>query len=177
MKKLSLLLLMIVTYSCNNPSAEKESQATENPGSQTVSKEEINKVLEDWHAAAAQANFEEYFGLMSGDGIFIGTDATENWQNKEFREFAKPYFDKGKAWSFTTLERNIYASKNGETAWFDELLNTQMGICRGSGVLEKTTNGWKIKHYVLSIAIPNENVDEITQIKKEFDSTLISKLQ
>ena len=168
---------MIFTYSCNNPSAEKESQATESSGSQKVSKEEINKVLEDWHAAAAQANFEEYFGLMSGDGIFIGTDATENWQNKEFREFAKPYFDKGKAWNFTTLERNIYVSENGETAWFDELLNTQMGICRGSGVLEKTQSDWKIKHYVLSIAIPNENVDEITQIKKEFDSTLISKLQ
>ncbi len=167
---------MIVTYSCDNPSAEKKTSATENTGSQTVSKEEINKVLEDWHAAAAQANFEEYFGLMSGDGIFIGTDATENWQNKEFREFAKPYFDKGKAWSFTTLDRNIYASENGKIAWFDELLNTQMGICRGSGVLEKIQNTWKIKHYVLSIAIPNENVDEITQIKKEFDSTLISKL-
>jgi len=168
---------MIVAYSCNNPSAEKESQETENTGSQTVSKKEINKVLEDWHAAARQANFEEYFGLMSSDGIFIGTDATENWQNKEFREFAKPYFDKGKAWSFTTLERNIYVSENGETAWFDELLNTQMGICRGSGVMEKSKNAWKIKHYVLSIAIPNENVEEITQIKKEFDSTLISKLQ
>ena len=168
---------MIVTYSCDNPAAEKESPATENTGSQTVSKKEINKVLEEWHSAAAQANFEEYFGLMSGDGIFIGTDATENWENKEFREFAKPYFDKGKAWNFTTLERNIYVSENGETAWFDELLNTQMGICRGSGVLEKTQNAWKIKHYVLSIAIPNENVDEITQIKKEFDSTLISKLQ
>jgi len=169
--------MILFSYSCNNPSAEKKNQATENTGPQTVSKEEINKVLEDWHSAASQANFEEYFGLMSGDGIFIGTDATENWQNKEFREFAKPYFDKGKAWSFTTLERNIYISENGETAWFDELLNTQMGICRGSGVLEKTQNNWKIKHYVLSIAIPNENVDEITQIKKEFDSTLISKLQ
>jgi len=168
---------MIVTYSCNNPSAEKESSATENTGSQTVSKEEINKVLEAWHSAAAQANFEDYFDLMSGDGIFIGTDATENWQNKEFREFAKPFFDKGKAWSFSTLERNIYVSENGETAWFDELLNTQMGICRGSGVLEKKQNAWKIKHYVLSIAIPNEYVDKITQIKNESDSTLISKLQ
>ncbi len=177
MKKISLLLLMIVTYSCNNPSAEKESSATDNTGAQRVFKTEINKVLKDWHVAAAQANFENYFDLMSGDGIFIGTDPNENWQNKEFRKFAKPHFDKGKAWSFTTLERNIYISENGETAWFDELLNTQMGICRGSGVLAKIQNTWKIKHYVLSIAIPNENVDEITQIKKEFDSTLISKLQ
>lgn len=177
MKKLSLLILMILSFSCNNKSADKEITAIENTKPEIVSKEEINKVLEDWHVAAAQANYEEYFSLMTSDGIFIGTDATENWQNKEFRKFAKPYFDKGKAWSFTTLERNIYSSGKGETAWFDELLNTQMGICRGSGVLEKTPNGWKIKHYVLSIAIPNENVEEITQIKKEFDSTLISKLQ
>lgn len=166
--------MILFSYSCNSPS---ESPAEENPDSQAVSQEEINKVLEDWHAAAAQANFEEYFSLMSGDGIFIGTDARENWQNIAFREFAKPYFEKGKAWSFTTLERNVYTSETGGTAWFDELLNTQMGICRGSGVLEKTSGGWKIKHYVLSIAIPNEHVDEITQIKKEFDSRLISKLQ
>lgn len=165
---------MIFSFSCNNKSADKETGESENTETEEISKEEINKVLEDWHAAAAQANYEEYFNLMSSDGIFIGTDATENWQNKEFREFAKPYFDKGKAWSFTTLERNIYTSENGKTAWFDELLNTQMGICRGSGILEKTQNGWKIKHYVLSIAIPNDNVEEITEIKKESDSTLIS---
>jgi len=83
---------MILTYSCNNPSAEKKTSATENTSSQKDSKEEINKVLEDWHAAAAQANFQEYFGLMSGDGIFIGTDATENWQNKEIQGICKTLF-------------------------------------------------------------------------------------
>jgi hypothetical protein len=136
----------------------------------------INLVLDNWHTAAAEANFEDYFGLMSKDGVFLGTDATENWQNEEFRSFSKPYFDKGKAWSFTVLERNIYFSSEGDIAWFDELLDTQMGICRGSGVLEYMAEGWKIKHYVLSIAIPNENVSEVTQLKKEFDEALIEEL-
>lgn len=140
-------------------------------------KANINQVLEDWHKAASEANFEHYFRLMTNDGIFIGTDATENWQNQEFRDFAKPYFDNGKAWSFTTLERNIYTSETGKTAWFDELLNTQMGICRGSGVLEFENGEWKIKHYVLSIAVPNENVTELVQIKKESDSIMIGQLQ
>jgi hypothetical protein len=36
-----------------------------------------------------------------------------------------------------------------KTAWFDELLNTQMKICRGSGV-SKVGNDWKIKHYVIN---------------------------
>jgi hypothetical protein len=31
------------------------------------------------------------------------------------------------------------------------LLNTQMKICRGSGVLVKIDGEWKIKHYVLSM--------------------------
>jgi hypothetical protein len=53
---------------------------------------------------------------------------------------------------FTALERHIYFfDKTGKTAWFDELLNTQMKICRGSGVLvKKIGQEWKIKQYVLS---------------------------
>ncbi|WP_438710493.1 nuclear transport factor 2 family protein [Aquimarina muelleri] len=138
---------------------------------------EIYTTLEQWHKAASDANFDAYFNLMTEDAIFIGTDATENWSNTNFKAFAKPYFDKGKAWSFSTLERNIFTEDKSDLAWFDELLDTQMGICRGSGVLQKTPDGWKIKHYVLSIAIPNANVKEITALKKEFDTNLIEKLK
>ncbi|SKB53826.1 SnoaL-like domain-containing protein [Salegentibacter holothuriorum] len=139
-------------------------------------KSNIDKVLSQWHKAAAEANFDEYFDLMTKDGVFIGTDATENWQNKDFRAFSKPYFDRGKAWNFKTLERKIYTEENSEIAWFDELLATQMGICRGSGVLQKTNDGWKIAHYVLSITIPNEQVEATTKLKKEFDQKLIDSL-
>ena len=58
-------------------------------------------------------------------------------------------------------------------AWFDELLDTQMGICRGSGVMLLDGKEWKVQHYVLSIAVPNENVDELTQLKKTHDDALI----
>jgi len=140
-------------------------------------KKVIDTTLNNWHKAAGEANFETYFSLMSNDGVFIGTDATENWQNKDFRTFSKPYFDKGKAWGFTAIERNIYTNKTNDFAWFDELLDTQMKICRGSGVLEKVNGEWKIKHYVLSIAIPNENVDEIIKLKESFDNQLITTLK
>ena len=62
-------------------------------------------------------------------------------------------------------------------AWFDELLDTQMKLCRGSGVLQKIDGKWKIAHYVLSIAVPNENVAELISIKKESDSILTKKLK
>ncbi|WP_292947397.1 nuclear transport factor 2 family protein [Olleya sp. UBA1516] len=139
-------------------------------------KEDINCSLEAWHKAAAEANFDAYFNLMTTDGVFIGTDATENWQNNQFKAFAKPYFDKGKAWSFTTISRNVYVYENQKLAWFDELLDTQMEICRGSGIVEKVGDVWKVKHYVLSIAIPNDNVSEVTNLKKASDSILKLKL-
>ena len=71
---------------------------------QMTEKQKIDEVLDSWHLAAANADFEAYFGKMTKDGVFIGTDAMENWQNDEFRAFSKPYFDKGKAWSFTAVQ-------------------------------------------------------------------------
>lgn len=145
--------------------------------SQTQSKEPINKMLDAWHQAAATANFNAYFDAMADDAIFIGTDATENWNKKAFMAYAKPHFDKGKAWNFTALERNIYFSADGKTAWFDELLNTQMKICRGSGVLVKVNNQWKIKHYVLSMTIPNDNSNEVIKIKAPIEDALLEELK
>ncbi|UCD61590.1 MAG: nuclear transport factor 2 family protein [Flavobacteriaceae bacterium] len=140
---------------------------------QEDSRKELNELINEWHKAASEANYETYFGILAEDGVFIGTDASENWQNEDFRAFSKPYFDRGKAWSFKTIERNIYVDKSGNLAWFDELLDTRMEICRGSGVLSKENGKWRIKHYVLSITIPNEDVDRVSEMKKEKDSLFI----
>ncbi len=137
----------------------------------------IQEVLDQWHLAAAEADFEEYFGLMSDDAVFIGTDASEVWGKKEFMEFSKPYFDQGKAWAFTSVDRHVYLDPSGEVAWFDELLDTWMQLCRGSGVVRKVDGEWKIAHYVLSLTVPNEEIDPVIALKKEKDSTLIQTLR
>ena len=141
----------------------------------TAIKKEINNIVDNWHISAAKANYNNYFNAMGDSSIFIGTDASENWSRETFQKFCKPYFDKGKAWSFTPLERNIYSNSRKDVVWFDELLDTWMGTCRGSGVLEKQENSWKIKHYVLSIAIPNEDVQKVIEVKYERDSIFKSK--
>jgi len=120
----------------------------------------LNTFLDAWHKAAANADAVGYFGKMSDDAIYIGTDASEVWKKSEFEAFAKPYFDKGKAWDFTANSRNIYLDKKQKTAWFDENLKTWMGVCRGSGILKLTKDGWKIKHYVLSVTIHNDLIQE-----------------
>jgi hypothetical protein len=136
-------------------------------------KNEINLVINNWHKAASGANFNDYFSALTDDSIFIGTDATENWNKTEFEAFAKPYFEKGKAWNFTPIERHIYFSEDKKTAWFDELLDTQMKICRGSGVLVRINNTWKIKHYVLSMTIPNDNTNEVVKIKASLEDPIL----
>lgn len=165
MKKIIAISLLLIGFGCKSLIKD-----------QITNKVQIEKAINAWHNAAASADYENYFDLMTDDAIFIGTDATENWDKIAFQAYAKPHFDKGKAWNFKPLERHIYIDKSGRTAWFDELLNTQMKICRGSGVLVKVKNKWKIKHYVLSMTIPNGNSAEAMKIKATED-VLIKKLQ
>lgn len=167
MKKIILFFaLTFILFACNSV---KETSKLDN---QKI-RNNVNIVLNDWHLAASEANFENYFSKMDSISVFIGTDAKENWNKDQFKAYSKPHFDKGKAWSFTTLERNIYVNNSGIFVWFDELLNTQMGTCRGSGVLEKKGDSWKIKHYVLSIAIPNEDVNAVIEAKKKNDAIFL----
>ena len=143
----------------------------------TAQKEKIETLIDSWHQAAAQADYDAYFGKMTSDAVFIGTDASENWQLKAFQEFSKPYFDKGKAWSFSAVERHIYIDKSKKFAWFDELLDTWMGICRGSGVVRKEGGDWKIAHYVLSATVPNDDMRKLIEIKRAKDSVQIIQLK
>ena len=128
----------------------------------------LNTQLDDWHEAAYEANAGAFFSQIADDGIYIGTDASEVWSKEEFQSFAMPYFEKGKAWSFKKISRNIYFSDNRRLVWFDELLDTWMGTCRGSGVLEwnDQLQQFKIRHYVLSLTVPNEIINDVIQIMK-----------
>ncbi len=136
--------------------------AQPNSGSDSLTKISVNQFIEEWHKNATEADLA-YFDKIASDGIYIGTDASELWTKDEFVNWSKKYFDRGKAWSFTTIERNIYNSK-GVYVWFDELLNTGMGICRASGLVRIKGDSWEIAHYHLSIAVPNKNVDELKKI-------------
>ena len=140
-------------------------------------KKKINTTLDSWHKAATNAEFDNYFSYMTSNGVFIGTDATENWQIAAFKAFSKPYFEKGKAWNFTSLQRNSYFDKTQNTGWFVEVIDTHMKICRGSGLLIKEGKNWKIAHYVLSMTIPNDNSDEVVKVKEKIENGVLEKLK
>ena len=144
---------------------------------ENVQKKNVAKVLDDLNMYATTADFKNYFDLFAQESQYIGTDATEVWTKQEFSEWAKPFFDKKNTWNFKSLKRDIFFSKDGNYAWFDEILDTQMKICRGSGVLEKINGKWKIRQYVLSVTVPNEVIDEVTKIKAPIEDAMIQKLK
>lgn len=125
----------------------------------------IDKVIDDWHAAAAEADEARYFSHLTEDAVFLGTDATERWDKAAFRVYAHPHFAKGKAWSFTPTRRAVIVDAGGEIAWFDEDLDTpNLGPARGSGVLRKVEGTWRIAHYNLAITVPNERFAEVRKL-------------
>ncbi len=132
---------------------------------QNQDKSQINLLLDQWHKAASNGDEKVFFEeSMATDAIYIGTDASELWTRVEFEKWSQKYFERESAWDFKPYNRHIYFSKNKKVAWFDELLYTWMGSCRGSGVLEKHKGKWQLKHYHLAIAVPNEIVEEYLEI-------------
>ncbi|HEU4850752.1 MAG TPA: nuclear transport factor 2 family protein [Telluria sp.] len=132
-------------------------------------KKEVAAFIDEWHDDAAHARMA-YFDKMAADGVYIGTDKTENWKRDEFKAWAKKYFQRPVAWAFKATQRNIYASPDGSFIWFDEILDTQMGPCMASGVIRKTAKGFEILHYQLSMAVPNEVGDKVTALIKAHEA-------
>ena len=173
MKKITLLAALIfIFYSCNRSTKTTENNVVDT--AQETAK--INTMLDSFNRAAAKADFNEYFNFYTDDAIFTGTAATERWNKQEYMAWAKPYFDKKTTWHFTALERHIYFNKTGNLVWFDELLNTQMKICRGSGVVVKQGDAWKVKQYILSTTIPNELIDSVTKMKAPIEDSIIKNM-
>ncbi len=124
----------------------------------------IQRLMDNWHHAAAVADEDVFFGSMTPDAIYLGTDDSERWLRDDMAKWAQPYFDKESAWAFTAKDRELYFANDSQTAWFEERLETWMGPCRGSGVLQKTEDGWKLAHYNLAMLVPNDKVDDYLKV-------------
>lgn len=127
----------------------------------------LEGLVSSWHQAATDADEDIYFGLMSANSIFIGTDASERWTKDEFMTYAASAFQKDTAWDFKTVYRHITVADDHRHAWWDEKLDTWMGTCMASGVLEKTEAGWKVTHYQLSLAVPNDKIEAFQELLKQ----------
>lgn len=162
-KSTSLLLVLLSTISCSSQSQNNA------PGQDpTVA---IGAVLDELHAQAAAANFDDYFALFTDSAVFLGTDRDEYWPIEDFKSYAQPHFSAGTGWTYQPLNRSVHIYEN--TAWFEEeLLSAKYGQVRGTGVLVRQSqlNGtvrWKVAQYNLTLPIPNSLFGDIA---KEIDA-------
>ena len=128
---------------------------------------DVDAFLDNWHMAASKASYSDYFSKLDGDAIYLGTQWDERWNKKEFSDFAKPYFDRGRAWDFKPINRTCSFSTDKKLVWFDETLETWMGVCRGSGVIRNYDDSLKIVQYNLSVTISNDLVHEFVDLIKK----------
>lgn len=123
----------------------------------------VGQTLDALHAAAARADGPAYFALYTPDAVFIGTDVTERWTLPQFRAYAQPFFSQGKGWIYKVRTRRVAFAPDGDTAWFDEVLDSQSyGTSRGTGVLLRTPAGWRVAQYALTFPIPNDLAKDLT---------------
>lgn len=137
-------------------------------GCEPNSSNEIDSLMNRWHKAAATADEDVFFGLMTENAEYIGTDPSEHWKRDELKKWSEKYFQRESAWDFKPKSRIIHFTQNGQYAWFDELLDTWMGDCRGSGILVKTNEGWRIEQYVLSMTVLNDLTKDYIKLLKEY---------
>lgn len=136
------------------PAAAAEPPATPAVVPDTAFVRQVNAFVDGWHDDAAHTR-PAYFDKIAPQGVYIGTDKSEIWTRDQFKAWARPFWERKKAWAFTAQKRNVYYSPDRRYVWFDEQLSTQMGTCQASGVLRNTGDGFLVEHYQLSLAVPN----------------------
>lgn len=155
---ISLCLSVFLLASCASTPARTNRE-------QRVDRESVGMVLDAWHADASAGNFDSYFDAMTDDGVFLGTDATERWDKEQFMGYAREPFSDGSGWTYLPTDRFVAFDDDRSTAWVDELLtNAKYGTLRGTAVLRRVGDDWKIAHYSLTFLVPNEKAGRVVEV-------------
>ena len=77
----------------------------------------VDETLDLFHRLASDADLA-YFDLFHHTAVFLGTDATERWTLPAFRDYARPYFEKGQGWTYLPVQRHVNYSPNSVFGYF-----------------------------------------------------------
>ena len=160
MKHIKLTLVLVSLFSLTSLAQKNKKDS--------LLKNEINLFMDNWHLFATNVD-TLFFEMIAPNGIYIGTDKTEIWKRDEFKKWAMPFFKRKSAWVFKAIKRNIYFSDDKKYAWFDEQLDTWMGVCQSSGVLKRKGKTWQIEHYQLSVTLPNDVTKDFIKLVKDYE--------
>lgn len=129
----------------------------------------IGAVLDDFHDAAAHGDKQRYLGHLTDDAVFMGTDEWERWpKDPDFDVYVSGRFRNGAGWTYRSVDRHINIAESGEVAWFDEVIFSETsGRFRGTGVLVREGDEWRIAHYAMSFLVFNEDWEDVIELTKK----------
>ena len=135
----------------------------------TTENQAISQLIDGLHYAASQADLDSYLGAFTPKAVFMGTDDWERWTRPvTLDKYVKERFKEGIGWTYKSVERHINFADDGKTAWLDEIIvSKKWGRFRGTGVVTKQNNTWKIAHYSMSVLVANEAFYDISDINKK----------
>ena len=162
MKKIYLLILLVISFSCSNKKTESS-----NIDLMSV-KTEANKFIDSQWDWFAESSLEKAKNMFYEKGILIGTDKAEYFKDwKELEPSIKAQLAIPNV-SIQTRDRVIFMSGGGDMVSFSEILDLsfQMGEekmtindIRSSGVIRKMNGKWEIIQMHNSIGIDGQAVD------------------
>ena len=80
---------------------------------------------------------------------------------EQFEPYVRSAFARG-GWTYVPRDRTVFFSGDGQIAWFDEMLDGATGVvARGTGVLVRRGDAWKVAQYNFSVPFPNALWDTI----------------
>ncbi|WP_321394787.1 nuclear transport factor 2 family protein [Emcibacter sp.] len=127
----------------------------------------VAALIDGFHNAADKGAKERYLDYLTGEAVFMGTDSRERWPYPEFEKYVGDRFRDGKGWSYRSIEKHISFAPDGRTGWFDEITRSEKwGDFRGTGVVLKLGDDWKIAHYSLTFLVPNEVWEKVSEVVK-----------
>ena len=156
--------------------SEEQTTTTEEeapaPPAQSQLRDEAHRAVDDWHEAASVADRDRYLGHFAPDAVFLGTDPGERWDLASFTAYVDQYFLPPKqGWTFEPSERNVVVGPDAQIAWFDEKLSSKKyGSVRGTGVLRRIGDSWKLTHYSMTLAVPNDAMDAVREAIVPFEA-------
>jgi SnoaL-like domain len=111
--------------------------------------------LDALHQAGVDANPAAFTALLAQDVVFLGVDGAARLEGPSAREFFGEHLLQANTWTYRSSDRDMRLSPDGSVAWFDETLeHDQLGRGRGTGVLIRSSGGWKLAQYNLSVPRP-----------------------
>ncbi|WP_417316887.1 nuclear transport factor 2 family protein [Emcibacter sp.] len=132
-----------------------------------VEEQAVTALLDGFHDAADKGDKKRYLGYLTADAVFMGTDSRERWPYPAFEKYVGERFRDGKGWSYRSIEKHINFAPDGRTGWFDEITRSEKwGDFRGTGVVMKQGDGWKIAHYSLTFLVPNEVWEKVSDLAR-----------